>query len=223
MRACRICGASSCGWQTGIRLEHVGYKGSADALKDVLGGHVMLFSDTLLPTGGLAVKDGRLRGLVVAAARRVPMLPDVPTVAEAGLPANHDGRRCSSASWRPGGTPEPVVAQAQLRPSARSIADPACRRRGWSISASSLVGGGAADYGKRLAAETEKWRQGDPGSEDLRRRVERGAQLEPLRALGADYSPCRPPRRSRLRLGRTTQEAEDGAGLVGADVAAAVG
>ena len=45
--------------EVGIKLEHIGYKGSADALKDVLGGHVMLFSDTLLPTG-LAVKDGRL-------------------------------------------------------------------------------------------------------------------------------------------------------------------
>ncbi len=45
----RISGASSFKIETGIKLEHIGYKGSADALKDVLGGHVMLFSDTLLP------------------------------------------------------------------------------------------------------------------------------------------------------------------------------
>ena len=141
--------------ETGIRLEHIGYKGSADALKDVLGGHVMLFSDTLLPSG-LAVKDGRLRGLVVAAAKRVPMLPDVPTVAEAGLPANLTGAVFFGV-MATGGTPEPVIAKLNAAFN-QVLTDPATSKKLVDLGFV-LVGGGAADYGKRLAAETEKWRK----------------------------------------------------------------
>ena len=141
--------------ETGIKLEHIGYKGSADALKDVLGGHVMLFSDTLLPTG-LAVKDGRLRGLVVAAAKRVPMLPDVPTVTEAGLPANLQGA-VFFGMMASGGTPEPIIAK--LNAAFNDVlADPATAKKLVDLGFV-LVGGSAADYGKRLAAETEKWRK----------------------------------------------------------------
>jgi tripartite-type tricarboxylate transporter receptor subunit TctC len=141
--------------EVGIKLEHIGYKGSADALKDVLGGHVMLFSDTLLPTG-LAVKDGRLRGLVVAAAKRVPMLPDVPTVTEAGLPANLQGAVFFGV-MAPGGTPEPVIARLNAAFN-ELLADPATAKKLVDLGFV-LVGGSAADYGKRLAAETEKWRK----------------------------------------------------------------
>ncbi|TAJ85017.1 MAG: tripartite tricarboxylate transporter substrate binding protein [Reyranella sp.] len=140
---------------TGIKLDHVGYKGSADALKDVLGGHVMLFSDTLLP-GGLAVKDGRLRGLVVAAAKRVPMLPDVPTVAEAGLPADLTGAVFFGV-MATGGTPEPVIAKLNAA-FKELLADPATSKKLVDLGFV-LVGGSAADYGKRLAAETVKWRK----------------------------------------------------------------
>ena len=141
--------------EVGIRLEHIGYKGSADALKDVLGGHIMLFSDTLLPSG-LAVKDGRLRGLVVAAAKRVPMLPDVPTVTEAGLPANLLGGVFFGV-MAPGGTPEPIVARLNAAFN-EMIADPATAKKLVDLGFV-LVGGSAADYSKRLAAETEKWRK----------------------------------------------------------------
>ncbi len=140
---------------TGIKLDHVGYKGSADALKDVLGGHVMLFSDTLLPSG-LAVKDGRLRGLVVAAAKRVPMLPDVPTVAEAGLPADLTGAVFFGV-MATGGTPEPVIAKLNAA-FKELLADPATSKKLLDLGFV-LVGGSAADYGKRLAAETVKWRK----------------------------------------------------------------
>ena len=70
--------------RTGMPLEHVGYKGSAEALRDVMAGHVPLFSDVLMPTA-TPVKAGKLRGLAVAMAERSALLPDVPTVGEAGL------------------------------------------------------------------------------------------------------------------------------------------
>lgn len=141
--------------QAGIRLEHIGYKGSADALKDVLGGHVMLFSDALLPTG-IAAKDGRLRGLVVAAAKRTPMLPDVPTVTEAGLPASMEGAVFFGVMV-PGGTPEPVVARLNAA-FGETITDRAINQKLVDLGFVT-VGGSAVDYGKRIAAETEKWRR----------------------------------------------------------------
>ena len=70
--------------RTGMPLEHVGYKGSAEALRDVMAGHVPLFSDVLMPTAA-PVRAGKLRGLAVAMAERSALLPDVPTVGEAGL------------------------------------------------------------------------------------------------------------------------------------------
>ena len=143
------------GMALGVKLDHIGYKGSADALKDVLGGHVMLFSDTLLPSG-LAVKDGRLRGLVVASAKRVPMLPDVPTVAEAGLPADLTGAVFFGV-MAPGGTPEPIVARLNAAFN-EVLSDPATAKKLVDLGFV-LIGGSAADYGKRLAAETDKWRK----------------------------------------------------------------
>jgi tripartite-type tricarboxylate transporter receptor subunit TctC len=67
-----------------LNMEVVGYKGSADAIRDVMGGHVQMIVDVVLPTG-VHVKAGRLNGLVVASPERSPVCPDVPTVAEIGM------------------------------------------------------------------------------------------------------------------------------------------
>jgi tripartite-type tricarboxylate transporter receptor subunit TctC len=138
----------------GIKLEHIGYKGSADAMKDVLGGHVKIFSDTLLPTG-LAIKDGRLRGLVVAASERVPMLPDVPTVKEVGLPGMEGA--VYFGVLVPAGTPDAVVATLN-KTFNEMLADPAPRKRLIDLGFRP-IGGNGADYGKWIATETVKWRK----------------------------------------------------------------
>ena len=140
--------------QAGIRLEHIGYKGSADALKDVLGGHVMLFSDALVPTGA-PVKDGRLRGLAITTAERLPMLPDVPTVKEAGLPGMESA--VFFGIMAPAGMPEPVVARLNAAVN-EALTDPATRKRLVDLGFIP-VGGSAADYGKRIATETVRWRK----------------------------------------------------------------
>lgn len=67
------------------RLLHVPYKGSAPALGDVLAGHVPLMFD-LVSTAVPNIRQGKLRALAVTGAQRSPLLPDVPTVAEAGFP-----------------------------------------------------------------------------------------------------------------------------------------
>ena len=70
---------------TGINLVHVAYKGGAPALQDVMGGHVVgMFGN--LPEQLSAIKAGRTRALAVSSLKRNAALPDVPTVAESGIP-----------------------------------------------------------------------------------------------------------------------------------------
>ena len=139
---------------TGVKLEHIGYKGSADALKDVMGGQVKLFSDVLLPTG-LQVKAGRLRGLAVATKERSPMLPDVPTVAEAGLPGMEGGVFFGIMTTT--GTPPDVVARLN-KAFNEILAEPATRKKLLELGFI-LVGGSAEAYGARVASETARWRK----------------------------------------------------------------
>jgi tripartite-type tricarboxylate transporter receptor subunit TctC len=91
---------------TGIEMTHVPYKGSAPALTDVIAGHVpLLFSDTIpsLPM----IREGRVRALGVSTALRLPSAPDIPPIAEVGLPG------FDASGWgmliAPAGTPSDVV------------------------------------------------------------------------------------------------------------------
>ncbi len=68
-----------------LNMEVVAYKGAADAIRDVLAGHVPMICDVVLPTGN-HVKAGRMKGLVVSSTERSPVCPDVPTVVELGMP-----------------------------------------------------------------------------------------------------------------------------------------
>jgi len=69
----------------GIDIVHVPYKGSAPALTDLLGGNVTMMFDTI-PSAVSQIRSGKLRALGVTGARRSPLFPDVPTIAESGLP-----------------------------------------------------------------------------------------------------------------------------------------
>jgi len=91
----------------GVEMQHIPYKGPAPAAQDVIGGQVscgFLAGPTVLPH----VKSGRLVALAVSSAKRSPVLPDVPTVAEAGYPG-YDASFLL-VMFAPRGTPEPVVA-----------------------------------------------------------------------------------------------------------------
>jgi tripartite-type tricarboxylate transporter receptor subunit TctC len=70
---------------TGIEVVHVPYKGSAQAINDLMGGQIQLMFDNV-PSIGPHVKAGRVRGLGVSAPKRAASFPDIPTIAEAGVP-----------------------------------------------------------------------------------------------------------------------------------------
>jgi tripartite-type tricarboxylate transporter receptor subunit TctC len=91
---------------TKTELVHVPYKGSGPAMQDVLGGQVQLFMSTP-PSVGPHAQTGKLRALAVTSKTRHPMLPDVPTTAEAGLPNFQP--EAWVALFAPAGTPDDVV------------------------------------------------------------------------------------------------------------------
>jgi tripartite-type tricarboxylate transporter receptor subunit TctC len=95
---------------TGIDMTHVPYKGRASAIPDLLGGRVTMMFDNM-PSSLPLVREGRLRALGVTSLRRSPAAPEIPTIAEQGLPG------FEAVSWfalfAPAGTPQPVIDRLQ--------------------------------------------------------------------------------------------------------------
>ena len=90
----------------GVDITHVPYKGSAPAVTDLLGGQVGVMFDNI-PNVIQHVKSGKLRALAVTSPKRSPHVPDLPTVAEAGVPGYEVSVWFGIAA--PGGTPAPIV------------------------------------------------------------------------------------------------------------------
>ena len=92
----------------GINIVHVPYKGTPDALTDTMTGRIQFFFSPLLPAGPF-IKEGRLLALAVSTAQRSPVLPDVPTVAEAALPGFEYDQWYGILA--PRATPKPILNQ----------------------------------------------------------------------------------------------------------------
>lgn len=92
--------------QSGVKFTHAPYKGSGPALQDVVGGQVDMMFDTILVVGP-QIQAGKLRPIAVSSGKRLPALPDVPTIAEAGQ------KGFDVESWQavfvPAGTPDAIV------------------------------------------------------------------------------------------------------------------
>jgi tripartite-type tricarboxylate transporter receptor subunit TctC len=94
--------------RAGISMQHIGYKGSAPALTDLLGGQIPVLIDAMIPSGA-QVKAGRVIALAIANSTRSPLLPDVPTAAEAGYPGVEFA--ATFGMMAPARTPPEIVAK----------------------------------------------------------------------------------------------------------------
>lgn len=91
-----------------VKVELIGYRGAGPALNDAVGGHVDGVCDAATSVAGM-INGKQVKGLVIASKKRADILPDVPTAAEAGLPAfTNEGW---NALFAPKGTPAPVIAK----------------------------------------------------------------------------------------------------------------
>ena len=133
-------------------IQHVPYKGGAPAITDLIGGQLdVIFSN--FPESVAHVKSGKLRALAIASSTRHPLLPDVPTTAEAGVP------QLMVENWTaimaPAGTPEPVVAKLAaevLKIMAAPDMEERARTQGFRVDAR-----GPQAFGKFLGDEVERW------------------------------------------------------------------
>ena len=135
-----------------VEMQHIPYKGSPPALQDVMGGQVSMTFDNIT-TAWVLAKAGKLRALAVTTAKRSPVAPDVPTLAEAGLAGYEIG------SWQgvfaPAGTPSVIVRRLNAE-IVRIINMPDVRKKLLDLGAEP-VGDSAEDFATFVKAEVGKW------------------------------------------------------------------
>lgn len=136
----------------GIDIVHVPYKGDGLALTDVMGGQVSMMFTTVV-SAMPHIKSGKLRAVAVASAKRIAAMPNLPTVAESGVPG------FDSSSWGgilfPAGTPQEIIAKMHDAVVA-ILAMPDVKARLSSLGAE-VVGNTPDEFGSYIKSETVKW------------------------------------------------------------------
>lgn len=136
----------------GIDIVHVPYKGNGPALADIMGGHLDMMFD-FLPSALQLVKAGKVRALGVTSTSRSQTMPDVPTIAESGVP----GYEVLSyfGVFAPGGTPKPVIAK--LNAEINSVSQSAEHRARLQAEGVEPAAETPEWFANYLNAEIEKW------------------------------------------------------------------
>ncbi len=136
----------------GVKMTHVPYKGAAPALSDTIAGQVQV-SFTSLPSAVGHIKGGRLRGIALTSAQRSESMPDIPTLAESGLPG------FDVNPWFgllvPAGTPDAVVSQLN-RDINEALQSPDVRKR-FSDQGAVPLAMTPAQFAAQLKGDLEKW------------------------------------------------------------------
>lgn len=138
---------------TGTQIVHVPYKGGGLALSAVMTGETQMTFDTI-GTSLALVQAGKLRAIAVGAKTRVPELPDVPTMAEAGFPALTTG--AWTALLAPRGTPPALIAKLSAATNAALNAEP--MKGTLAKFGAKGLGGTPQDLADYVQSETSKWK-----------------------------------------------------------------
>jgi tripartite-type tricarboxylate transporter receptor subunit TctC len=137
---------------SGTDILHVPHKNSADARNDVMGGHVQMMFDAVTAMKG-SIDAGQVRALATTGDKRSTVLPDVPTVSEAGVPGYE------ATIWlgimAPKGTPPEIVDRLNAE-IARIIAKPAIREA-WAKQGAVPMAMTPAQFDAFLRRDTDKW------------------------------------------------------------------
>jgi tripartite-type tricarboxylate transporter receptor subunit TctC len=137
---------------TGLKMTHVPYKGSGQGIVDVIAGHVPVMMPAV-PTALVYIKSHRLRAYGVSGAKRSSAAPDIPTIAEAGVPGYE------ATQWfgilAPAGTPRPIV-ERWHRETVRALKESDVRDR-LVADGADPVGSTPEEFAAYLRTETEKW------------------------------------------------------------------
>jgi tripartite-type tricarboxylate transporter receptor subunit TctC len=137
-----------------VKMMHVPYKGGAPAVTAVLSGEAQLMFNNLISVLGHS-KAGRMRALAITSSKRSPLLPDLPTVSEAGIPGYE------SASWYgalvPANTPQPVVATLN-REMVKAIRSPDISGR-LAAEGAQVIGSTPEEFAVYLRRDIERWQK----------------------------------------------------------------
>jgi tripartite-type tricarboxylate transporter receptor subunit TctC len=139
-------------YMAGVEIVHVPYKGGAMAINDLIAGHVQLMFESLNSISPHA-RSGKVRALAVSGARRSPGFPDLPTVAEAGVPGYEAGTW--SGVIGPAGVPRPVVDKLNAAIN-RAIESQSFKER-FAIIGDEPAGGTPEDFAALIRKDSAKW------------------------------------------------------------------
>ena len=138
--------------RAGVDLTHVPYKGSGPGMTDLIGGRVMLTMDSLVQSLP-HIKAGRIKALAVLGPKRAALLPEVPTIAESGLPGY------ALTNWfgllAPAATPKEVLSKLHSDVT-RALKDKDLEKRIADLGAD-VVGNSAEEFGAAMRAESAQW------------------------------------------------------------------
>jgi tripartite-type tricarboxylate transporter receptor subunit TctC len=138
--------------EAGVNLLHVPFKGGGPSMIDVIGGHTKIMFSSLVQTTP-HIKSGKLRPLGIGGLKRSPVLPDVPTIAEAGVPTYE------AVNWwgiiAPAGTPPAIVAK--VHEALTKVQNSPATQEQFAKEGASVVQMSSADFGKFMQTEMSKW------------------------------------------------------------------
>jgi tripartite-type tricarboxylate transporter receptor subunit TctC len=139
--------------QAGLFIVHIPYRGTALAIPDLVSGKVQLLFDSVV-SGLPHVKDGKLKALAITSAKRSPLVPDLPTVAESGLPG------FESTTWfgfyGPRGLPSEIANRVATELQ-RALVRPDVAERLARLGAEPVVDAGPARFAAMVRADSARW------------------------------------------------------------------